>query len=308
MSITIAIPTKNRYEKVKRLLTCLSFQTVKDFSVIIADASDISTNYGDLFKDLLIDVFPVKNGNLPRQRRMLIEKCSTEYIGFLDDDVTVDNNFIKDVLLITESNRHRSLAGLSGYIKHVPVPKRSIKKTIRRVISGVFLGSPGALTLAGVAVPISKRPESEIEVEYLQGPCMILKLDYISTTEITDLYEMYERKQGRAEDIALSSLARRSGQLKVVPSITVTHNMEGGGSPIAKKGFNKGIADTYGRFYVAVFSGRDNHPLLRKLAFFWYCFITTIILSPAFINDSGYRSGVLQGLKLCLRLNSRMMQ
>ena len=299
MSITIAIPTKNRHEKVKRLLTFLSFQTVKDFSVIIADASDTSTDYSDFYKDLSIDVFPVKKGNLPRQRRMLIEKCNTEYIGFLDDDVTVDNNFIKDVLLIIESNRHRSLAGLTGYIKHVPVPKRSIKKTLRRVISGVYLGSQGALTLAGVAVPISKRPESEIEVEYLQGPCMILKLDYISTTEIAGLYEMYDRKQGRAEDVALSSVARKRGLLKVFPHIIINHHAEGGGSPIAKSGYNKGIADSFGRFTVGVIA-RNNTSIANKISFLWYSLVTNVLFNRSFFNDAEYRKGWIDGTKRIL--------
>lgn len=297
MRITIAIPTKNRKDKVVRLLNCLSSQTINDFNIMVADASERSTDYNSLFGGLRIEVFQVLNGNLPRQRRLLIDRCKTEYIGFLDDDVTVDNIFIESALAVIRSDDNSQLAGFSGFVENRPIPEYSLKKVFRRMISGVYIGSPGRLTPGGIAVPLSKRPKSEVLVDYLQGPCMILKLDCVSSTQLNSLYEMYDEKQGRAEDIALSSLAARRGSLKVIPSITVTHNMEGGGSPIAKKGFNKGVADTYGRFYVSKLSVSESKMAWWKVYFYWYCLMTNIVLNPVFINDSEYRSGVIHGLK-----------
>jgi hypothetical protein len=70
LKITVAIPTKDRKNKVGRLLNTLSEQSIKSFKVLIADASVESVSYDTMFPNLDVDIIRVSRGNLPRQRRI----------------------------------------------------------------------------------------------------------------------------------------------------------------------------------------------------------------------------------------------
>ena len=94
MLVSIIIPTINRTEKLKKLLNNIKDQNNNKIEVIIIDQSD-KKNTSEFIKDKLINYIWVPGiRNLSDARNYGIEYAKGDYIGFLDDDLTLSDHFI----------------------------------------------------------------------------------------------------------------------------------------------------------------------------------------------------------------------
>ena len=294
MILTVAIPTKNRYEKIKHLLDSLNFQSFKKFKILIIDASDRIKDLAAIYPQLNINQIPFNEGNLPFQRWYAILQCQTKYLGFLDDDVTFNENFIEQLILALE-NSDENIAGISGWIENTPKSRTNWKKKVRRKLAGIGVNGEGNISPGGFANPINRTPTPAI-ARYLQGPCMFFKSDLVkSHGYLPWLYELYRQHHGRGEDIALSGYISRLGyRFEIFPDIVCYHHFKNGGSPIAKKGIDKGIADSYGRYLVAK-NISTTWTLMNRFAFLRYFLITFVCFNPAIFFDINYLKGIFKG-------------
>ena len=156
-NIAIICPTKNRPQKVKRLLNCLQNCTDKPGQVIIADGGH---NLNDLIrpfeKHFNVDcVFCPQPGQV-LQRSFAQTKLigQIELVVHLDDDITFGTDFFKKIL--ENWNREakvkgKVLAGMSFNIVDLPKFKSSILHNL------FFLNTdcPGSVSTAGYAAPFA---------------------------------------------------------------------------------------------------------------------------------------------------------
>ncbi len=104
--ISVIIPTLNRYEYLKDVLSDLEKQTYKNFDVWICDQSDDYKE--DFYKawNLDLHVFKQAEKALWRARNRCVEDSDGEYLLFFDDDSRVESNWIQKHLEVS----------LEGYI------------------------------------------------------------------------------------------------------------------------------------------------------------------------------------------------
>ena len=121
--LTIAIPTKDRYVLLNNLLNSLNNQKFKQFYIIIIDASDNYNTIKKNFPHLNIKQYKFMHPNLPLQRWESIKRSATKYIGFLDDDITLPDNYLKEIMkyLILPDKK---IGGVCGWLENVPNIKK----------------------------------------------------------------------------------------------------------------------------------------------------------------------------------------
>lgn len=118
MNVSIIIPTRNRAVVLKKCLQRLVGQVNKNDEVLVIDNGS-----QDNTKKIVLgfqDKLPVKYLFEPRRgssfaRNLGIKKARGEILGFLDDDMLVDKNWVK---VVKKVSREKNLV-FTGKIKHV---------------------------------------------------------------------------------------------------------------------------------------------------------------------------------------------
>ena len=96
MRISIVIPTKNRQRSLYRAIKSINDQIYKNFELIIIDQSNkIDNKLKD--ESTIKYFFKPKINSLVEAKKYSLKHIKTEYVGFLDDDVELDKNFINNL-------------------------------------------------------------------------------------------------------------------------------------------------------------------------------------------------------------------
>ncbi len=120
---SIAIPTLNRAEVIGSLLSSILKQTVLPKKVIIVDDSKnqetamlVSKIAGDFSrKNIEIEYVRGKGKGLAEARNIGLAHSTCEIHVSLDDDVVLDENYLKEILEFHA--RHPDALGVGGYIR-----------------------------------------------------------------------------------------------------------------------------------------------------------------------------------------------
>lgn len=168
MKIALIICTKDRPFDLNRLLTSVEGQNVKPDHIIIVDGSDAPVKHVvDKFTSIPIDYVTVRPPSLPKQRNIGISRLpkDTQWIGFLDDDLVLENNSIEMIKKsIKNFNGEKELAGLSMIIdNNVNAPYSKI-----RAFFLIDNKENGRMTLAG-SPSLLRKTDKNIEVDWLSG-------------------------------------------------------------------------------------------------------------------------------------------
>ena len=95
----MVIPTIDRLQELKKLLASFATQTVKPYEIVIVDQSkEPFTGWLKEFKDLPLKIYPVNFQSLTKARNYGVSRCGGDVIGFLDDDIILDKDYVKNIL------------------------------------------------------------------------------------------------------------------------------------------------------------------------------------------------------------------
>jgi glucosyl-dolichyl phosphate glucuronosyltransferase len=114
-SISIIIPTIGRAEEMRRLLISFEAQTMDPLEIIIIDQGE-----GEMrlltkeFVSLPIQVINVDEASLTKARNFGVEKSTGDIVGFLDDDIILEKEYIENIFYFFETNQHA--LGVQGII------------------------------------------------------------------------------------------------------------------------------------------------------------------------------------------------
>lgn len=166
MNISVIICTKDRPFDLDRLLRSLVNQNYKLKELIIVDGSDHSVkNVADCYADKLpIQYFYLRPPGLTRQRNFGISKLSenSEWVGFLDDDLELDENCLSNLERYISSTQ--SVKGVGLRIND----QRDLGRSRLREFMLLDSYPGGVVTKAGAAAPI--RPyKTTIKTKWLYG-------------------------------------------------------------------------------------------------------------------------------------------
>lgn len=109
MEVSIVIPTRNRSEKLEKLLHSILRQTVRVNEVIVVDDSDdfktkkLIEQLQSCFSETGITIrhfMPLDNEvkSISRARNLGAKEARGDIVIFLDDDVIIDENYVKNIL------------------------------------------------------------------------------------------------------------------------------------------------------------------------------------------------------------------
>jgi glycosyltransferase involved in cell wall biosynthesis len=114
--VSVIIPTRNRKESLYRTLTALSKQKAAVHEVIIIDSSDIPTDSAELKNKFSFHACSLvqAEASVCVQRNEGIRRATGDFVFLLDDDISVDENYIP--LCLAFFDNHPAALVVSGLV------------------------------------------------------------------------------------------------------------------------------------------------------------------------------------------------
>jgi glucosyl-dolichyl phosphate glucuronosyltransferase len=223
---SIIIPTYNRPSELRNCIQSLLNQTVKPFEIIIVDDGNLSElPFEQECMDSGIHYKYLKKNRpgLTESRNEGIKIATGDIIFFLDDDVVLFPDYIKEILIIYKSD-NGLIGGVGGLIANAE-PKR-LSHRLRRIVDILFLVSgfdEGKILPSGFATNFGvKRIPSKknMEVDFLSGGVMSFKKEIFREFSFdNERYVNY----GLGEDQDFSYRVSRKYKLIVNPKAMLLH-------------------------------------------------------------------------------------
>ena len=102
MEISAVIATKNEQDNLQRLLVSLKRQTAKSFEIIIVDnySTDRTTQIAKKYTSKVFQMGPERT----TQRNFGLKKAAGKYILFVDADMQLQSNVLKESVSAMDKN------------------------------------------------------------------------------------------------------------------------------------------------------------------------------------------------------------
>lgn len=166
--VSIIIPTLNRASSLARTLGFISKSSILPDEVIIIDQSPIDT--AEKIKELCdsqtlkIKYIHVTEPSLSKSRNIGLELCKNDIAIFMDDDVDIGIDTIRNILILFRDN---SISMVGGIDSGSPPKKLSLPSLIF-FRSSFFKRYKGHVSMAGYGV-FPQNPQGETPTEWAMG-------------------------------------------------------------------------------------------------------------------------------------------
>ena len=214
--IAFVVPTKDRPADLKKMLQSLAEQERKPDQIIIVDGSmPPIKNVLKEFEELSIDYVAVYPPSLAKQRNagIAILKKDITLAGYLDDDVALEKDAIKNMLKFWDK-ADSNIGGTVFNITNTPPPKWT------RIKSIFFLDSPtpGKVLTSG-CTSILGNQKKNISVDWLCGGATVWKREIIDKYD----YDEWFKGTGYLEDVDFSFNVKNKYSLFLVSNAKLAH-------------------------------------------------------------------------------------
>ncbi len=268
--ISFIIPTVQRYKDLEKLLESFVIQTKTPDEIIIVEQGSTETErLVEKFSKLSITYFNVNFRSLTKARNFGVKKARGDIIGFLDDDIVLDKNYVENVKDFF--SEHTQALGVQGVITNFEqghakkVGGNTIVYTLYNAFAKVFLlnnsSSKNKLLLSGRNQYASRVSKIQ-NCEWLSGIGNYRK-------KVFEEFTFDESLKGYAlgEDKLFSYpiFERYPKSLYIIPSIQCEHHHAESGRPKDKKWVKMKINYTY-YLWKKLFK---KHGFLAKMSYLW---------------------------------------
>lgn len=252
--LAIIVPTKDNPGDLEKLLLSFRSQTARPDQLLIVDGSDNDIRYVvDKFSDLDIDYLRVRPPGLTKQRNEGINNVRPEItlVGFLDDDIVLEDEAIKKMLEFWET----AGADVAGASFNIVNNLKSSANLYNRFF-GINNGKQGAITGSGFNTVLNPVLH-DTEVEWLCGGATVWRKETVDRNK----YDEWFVACSYIEDIDYSYRAGKDKRLMVTAAAKLWHNV----SPIAdSKYYQLSRSMVINRYYFV-----KKHKEFSSLLFFW---------------------------------------
>jgi len=269
MRISVVIATKDRPDDLKECIESIFNQTELPDEVVIVDSSKDNRSYK------VVQRFNLSSGVKPFfryfhtskqsstfQRNMGVEVAKGNIIHFIDDDVILEPDYLRQINAIYRNDSTGEIAGVGGLIIR---DKRTVGRGfLIDLFKKIFLLSndngDGRMLRSGWALMQFRKNTSKISsTELLQGCCSYRK-------EILSKYKFDENLSGHAvrEDIDLAFRISRKHKLIYTPFAKLYHKASTTGRESEEIFYQKYI---YNHFYI--FRKNMKGSIINWLCFWW---------------------------------------
>jgi glycosyltransferase involved in cell wall biosynthesis len=219
VKFSVVIPTRNRGESLRNLLSRIIDQSVSPTEIIIVDSSEEKQLVYEKF-DQRIKYIHTTQMSAAKQRNtgMLSLKEDIQVLFFLDDDTNPNSKYFEEMIKTLTAYNAVGVSGLAiNTEKKERIPPKGLVGLMKRI---TFLDSniDGKLLISGVGIPVRKKNIGVIEVEWLIG-CSCWDFRKIEKLRFEEDFMGYSL----GEDVIFSARARRLGKLFVNSGIFLDH-------------------------------------------------------------------------------------
>lgn len=172
--LSVVIPTKNRKDDLFETLDSVLNQNLLPFEIIIVDQSADRIDYTSiqgLANNKNVDfkvIYDPQIKGLTQARNVGLDNMKGNIVLFLDDDLTLDQNYIGEIIRTFSDPRYQDVAGVGGAVKLL---HQNSKFTFNRFFKlGAF---------SNTREKIINRPPALYVSRYLSGGSMSLKSEDI---------------------------------------------------------------------------------------------------------------------------------
>ncbi len=181
-TVSVVIPTLNRYQYLHRLLMQIRNQTVKPLEILVIDQTESERRDHSLmsdYKDLPLQVFYRDEAGQCSARNAALQIASGEYILFLDDDSEIPEDLIENHLKSLHFFRADASSGVAEETGAGPIPENfrlirasDVFPTNNTMIHNSVLQRSGLFDLA---YDRGQRADGDLGMRvYLSGALMVL--------------------------------------------------------------------------------------------------------------------------------------
>jgi GT2 family glycosyltransferase len=145
MKVSVVICTKNRVQELIGCIKSVIAQSLSPDELIIVDAGDTEKAYLKIKEEFpqysrfkYIHTKPA----LTYQRNIGVRNSSGDIIFFLDDDMVLDKDFIKEIVKVFEKDSEKKIGGVMGNIVNNSKPKnilKNIRTNLHVLLTRIFL-------------------------------------------------------------------------------------------------------------------------------------------------------------------------
>ncbi len=297
-NISIVIPTKDRMVDLKRCLESINEQLEKGDEIIIVDGGDINQTKQMLipFSNNNIKVIGDASSNIPHALNLGIEMARNDIIGFVNDDIEFQSNWIKNLKYwYKELPDAVSIGGTTNNVNKRKVESIfarhiTISKLYDKLVVGGALNKTAIITEWGSFSIGNGEPTNPIRVSSFSGANMVLLKSVLK--EIGGFNTIF--KYACFEAYSYIKLLQMKKNVYLVPGCSVKHypNPNGG----TRNPFY--LAQDYAVFFRTlrpISTIGKIRKLLNEISFFALWFI----IYKGSLNKMGNLfSGYLSGLRI----------
>lgn len=202
--LSVLVPTRNRPRELERLLHSLQKQTMRDFTVLIVDASDNETarvrEVIEKFPDLRVILDKTSQVGSCTQRNLGLSKIKTEWILFCDDDCAFEPNAIEE--LYRYADAHPEIAVFSLHIFEDRSCFYWLAAWLKKGFGISSWGPDFIVKNNGINV-VGNPDRKNMKIEWLQSGALVVSRDRIARPDLLNFNEKLEifSGYGSSEDV-----------------------------------------------------------------------------------------------------------
>lgn len=308
LRICVCVPTFNRPAQVAALLANLAKQDEPPDEVVIVDASPneetkvVADTFAGAFRSFK---YERHQKGLTRQRNRAIEVATGDVVVFLDDDVVLQEDFLKETKRILQEDKGGVIAGLTGVVTNQRRRSSGAGWRFKRRCGIIESDQAGKLLASGETTPLPVPEGGKIvEVDYLPGGITAWRSTIFDRYRFSHFFASY----GLGEDKYFSGCVALRHRLFVSGDLRAEHHHTPGNRPDA---FRWGYANVVNHYFIMRECSRGQ---LRRLRFFLFHTIdaSNELLSWPFRKDGirrlAYGLGRTVGIARCILLPPRMTE
>jgi glycosyltransferase involved in cell wall biosynthesis len=214
--LALVVPTKDRPDDLRKLLSSLASQTRLPDQLIIVDGSkpDIQHVIAE-FCEMAVDYVRVYPPSLSRQRNAGMQRLAGDITlaGYIDDDIVLESQAVEEMLRFW-ATAEADIGGAAFNITNAARPNWIRLKTL------LWVDAPqaGKMLPSGFPSTIGTQ-HTDLETDWLYGGATVWRRDIVNRYA----YDEWFIGMGFMEDVDYSFSVRREYRLKVVAGARLAH-------------------------------------------------------------------------------------
>lgn len=289
LTMTVIIPTMDRFNDIQKCIDSILQQSIKPALLIVVDASGESGLEEIISQKLngsgINFTYLKSESGLTRQRNLGLQKNVNDLVLFLDDDVILDSDYVKEMISFFNADNVKRVGGATGKI--INLSAQGVTSKIVRKLFCLSEYSRGEIKRSMSNNPIAPEVKESIRVQWLSG-CSVFRSEVFSRY----LYDEKLTKYCYLEDVEFSVRISEKYVLYFNPEAKYVHNYRTSpGSRLKIQQKRKMFMINY--YYL--FRKNRKPTMLNSICHYW-SYIGLILLGIFFQRSPGFVLGTIEGM------------